>query len=87
MSNYPKVYTNAQLWHKEGITCDNVVVAVIDSGVTTHPDLNIIQGFSAFEDGSTQDDNSHGTHVAGIIGSKKYGVAPGVKILPVKIAN
>ncbi|MCB9063364.1 MAG: S8 family serine peptidase [Halobacteriovoraceae bacterium] len=38
-------------------------------------------------DNSPQDDHGHGTHVAGIAAGKIAGVAPGAKILPVKVMN
>jgi subtilisin family serine protease len=77
-----------------------VTVAVIDTGVDpNHPDLQgaLLPGttFLTSPDptcapGSTVDDNSHGTHVAGLIaangnnGQGIAGVAFGVKILPIK---
>jgi type VII secretion-associated serine protease mycosin len=71
-----------------------VVVAVVDGGVDlTHPDLaaNLEQGYNFVENNTTPaDDNGHGTHVAGIIaaslnGQGVVGVAPQVKILPVRV--
>lgn len=76
-----------------------VTVAVIDTGVDgTHPDLagQVLPGYD-FVSGATgsqagwDDANSHGTHVAGIIAAKDNngvgitGVAPDVKILPVRV--
>jgi hypothetical protein len=70
-----------------------VVVAVVDTGVSAHTDLSgrLLTGKS-FVSGVTtaKDDNSHGTHVAGIIaaaadGKGMMGVAPGSTILPVKV--
>lgn len=66
-----------------------VKVAVIDSGIYDHPDLDIInnENFVTDED-SYNDANGHGTHVAGIIGSsgngssnKYQGIAPGVSLI------
>ncbi len=72
----------------------DVIVAVLDSGVNlTHPDLqaNIITG-TTFISGTTtpEDDNGHGTHVAGVIAAVinnggVVGVAPQAKIMPVKV--
>lgn len=39
----------------------------------------------SFVAGSNKDDNGHGTHVAGTIGSRTYGVAKAIKILGVKV--
>jgi subtilisin family serine protease len=76
----------------------NVMVTVCDSGVDEkHPDLrdNVIQpGFNTV-DNSTRSSpvNLHGTAVAGLIASKANnglgisGIAPGVRILPVRVSN
>lgn len=69
-------------------------VAVIDTGIQlTHPDLNVV-GHVTFVRGtkSGNDDNGHGTHVAGTIGAKDdgvgvVGVAPGVALYAVKVLD
>src|SRR3954453_5101731 len=72
----------------------NVNVAVIDTGVDlAHPDLNVTSGTNCVSPGSSaQDDNGHGTHVAGTIaaqnnGSGVEGVAPGTQVYAVKVLN
>ena len=81
--------------HALGSTGDGVTVAVIDSGIDLlHPDLsanlhpslaaNCIEPLLP-----PQDDNSHGTHVAGTIaaadnGVGVLGVAPSATLVPVK---
>jgi len=75
----------------------NIDVAVLDSGVDTdHPDLNIAGGTSVIGPAcigdSYEDDNGHGTHVAGTIGAKDddrgvVGIAPGARIWAVKVLN
>lgn len=71
----------------------NVRVAVIDTGVDiNHPDLNanVKGGVNTISrNKSYQDDNGHGTHVAGIIGAVNntigvVGAAPRVEIYAVK---
>jgi subtilisin family serine protease len=79
----------------------NVDVAVIDSGVDLdHPDLNVVAATNC-SGGSPMrgkcgtggdDDNGHGTHVAGTIGALDngigvVGVAPGARIHAVKVLN
>jgi type VII secretion-associated serine protease mycosin len=72
----------------------SVKVAVIDTGVDlTHPDLKqrLLPGVNVIEaGGSSNDDNGHGTHVAGIIGASvnnRQGIA-GLnwysRVLPIK---
>lgn len=83
--------------HDLGYTGEGITVAIIDTGVVPHSDLirpkNRIVGFKDFVNGNSKpyDDNGHGTHVAGIIGSNGYasrgkyaGVAPEVNILAIK---
>ena len=121
------------LWRKT--TGTDQVVAVVDSGITDHPDLDnqILPGYDfvsqfpltdeydnvvAYEDtgrdgdgrdsnpqdegdwesagycypgGGAYDSSWHGTHIAGIIAAQSnnsegiVGIAPGVKILPVRV--
>jgi subtilisin family serine protease len=72
-----------------------VTVAVLDTGVDLdHPDLvgNLVPGYNAINPSATpQDDNGHGTLVAGIIGAGTNnangvaGIAWNAKIMPVKV--
>lgn len=63
---------------------ENISVAVIDTGVNSdHPGLTnrILPGYNAIDKTTNaQDDNGHGTFIAGIISQ----VAPSAKILPIK---
>ena len=61
---------------------------VIDSGIADgHRDLGgrVRSGFTAIDDGrGTRDCAGHGTHVAGTIGGRTYGVAPAVALVAVR---
>jgi subtilisin len=69
-------------------------VAVLDSGVDLkNADLNAVSGKNCVSTTATaQDDNGHGTNVAGILaarntGSVVTGVAPGTRVYSVKVLN
>ena len=68
-------------------------VAVIDTGIDLgHPDLNAVNGHDCVDGGSAQDDEGHGTHVAGTIaaegdGAGVVGVAPGTAVHAVKVLD
>ncbi|CAH1210382.1 hypothetical protein PAECIP111893_03214 [Paenibacillus plantiphilus] len=44
---------------------EGVKIAIIDTGIAAHPDLHIAGGINTVDGSSYQDDNGHGTHVAG----------------------
>ncbi len=76
--------------HGQEVTGAGINVAIFDTGISPHPDLNIKGGVS-FVDGvhSYYDDNGHGTHIAGTIGALLngkgiLGVAPLANIYSVK---
>ena len=63
------------------LTGSGVTAYVLDTGVAlTDP------GFAGRASGDA-DCHGHGTHVAGIIGSSEFGVARGVKVISVKVAD
>lgn len=75
-------------------TGDVVKVGVIDTGIElAHPDLstNIKGGYNAINSRkSANDDNGHGTHVAGIIGALNntigvVGVGPAIDLYAIKV--
>lgn len=100
------VVGNPAVWAQEdpsGIkaTGEGVTVAVIDTGVDyTHPDLGggfgaghkVVGGWDFVNnDADPMDDNSHGTHVAGIVAGKPAaaggvtGAAPDAELLAYKV--
>jgi hypothetical protein len=91
-------FINADDVQALGFTGGGVLVAVLDTGIDTdHPDLSDHIAYGAYHflgQGSdtgpgAEDNNGHGTNVAGIITSKgtvaPVGVAPNVTILPIKV--
>jgi type VII secretion-associated serine protease mycosin len=80
-------------------TGKGVVVAVIDSGVYPHVDLrnNLLNGMSVISgsgDNGKRDPDGHGTKMASLIaahgrpgGTGVVGIAPGAKILPVRVSD
>jgi subtilisin family serine protease len=67
-----------------------VTAYIIDTGIrTTHGDFEgrAFSGYDAVDGGTANDCNGHGTHVAGTVGGKTYGVAKGVKLVAVRVLN
>jgi subtilisin family serine protease len=73
----------------------NADVAILDTGVDrNHPDLNVVGGYNCTSRNRDKwdDNNGHGTHVAGIVGALDnnigvVGVAPGVRLWSVKVLD
>ncbi|MFI9238249.1 type VII secretion-associated serine protease mycosin [Streptomyces sp. NPDC053079] len=87
-----------EMWQTS--TGAGMTIAVVDSGVD--PELGDLQGqvlpgedFSGIEGGAHSDYDGHGTSMAVLIagtgksngGAGSYGLAPGVKILPLRVIN
>jgi aqualysin 1 len=64
---------------------------IIDTGIlTTHSEFTgrMAPGFTAILDGrGTNDCNGHGTHVAGTVGGRSWGMARGVTLVPVRVLD
>jgi subtilisin family serine protease len=71
----------------------NVDIAIIDTGIQlNHPDLNVFKDVSFVNTANGNDDNGHGTHVAGSAAAKDndigvVGVAPGARLWAVKVLD
>ncbi|MCM1158491.1 MAG: S8 family peptidase [Bacteroidales bacterium] len=94
MSSSPKIpalISGARALHEQGYTGDRVTVAIMDSGIAPHPDI-AGERILAFQDFISNrnfpyDDYSHGTHVAGIIGGTKTGIAPQCRLVCLKVLD
>ena len=76
----------------DGASAVNVDVAVIDTGIYAHTDLNVVGGTNCTTGKGYNDGNGHGTHVAGTIAAKDnnlgvVGVAPGARLWAVRVLN
>ncbi len=71
----------------------DVDIAIIDTGIDlTHPDLNVVANVTFVSTRNGNDDNGHGSHVAGIAAAKDngmgvVGVAPGARLWAVKVLD
>ena len=75
-------------YNNNGSTVD---AYIFDSGIRLdHAQFTnrVLSGFNAITPGaSANDDNGHGSHVAGTVGGTTYGVAKGIRLIPVKVLN
>ncbi|MEH0938977.1 S8 family serine peptidase [Micromonospora psammae] len=71
-------------------SASDVTAYIIDTGINIdHQDFGgrASHGFNAVPDGNVADCNGHGTHVAGTVGGKAYGVAKDVNLVAVRVLN
>ncbi|MFE2476414.1 S8 family serine peptidase [Streptomyces sp. NPDC059389] len=71
-------------------TAQGVTAYVVDTGIyTSHQEFGgrARVGYNGVFMESSSDCNGHGTHVAGTLGGATYGVAKGVSLVGVKVAN
>jgi subtilisin family serine protease len=71
-----------------------VTLAIIDTGIQPHPDLQLVPGWNTLDNNAdTHDGNGHGTMVAGIAGARGnngvgvVGVIWNVNLMPVKCVS
>ena len=87
-------YIHASAAYRQGIFGQGILVAVLDTGIYPHSDLQgRILGFRDYIRQRQQpyDDNGHGTHISGIIGAggkgAVHGVAPGCYLQGYKVLD
>ncbi|MCX5752689.1 MAG: S8 family serine peptidase, partial [Candidatus Krumholzibacteria bacterium] len=82
----------------QGFGSASVIIAIIDTGADIdHPDLTLVTGYDFGDSDTNPDDNSsgggHGTCCSGVAVAKANnglgacGIAPGCKVMPLKVAN
>jgi subtilisin family serine protease len=82
---YLEKTANAKLNHDQ-LTGKGVKMAVIDTGIAKHMEINVKEGVNFINPfASYEDDHGHGTAVAGVIASKQFGVSPGVELYSLKV--
>jgi serine protease AprX len=101
-SPYVRAVGATKLWtERPELLGDGITVAVVDSGVNAHVELQDASQNSRIKAhwdftgvGDVTDRYGHGTHVAGIVGSngsttsgQRIGMAPNVNLLNVKVSN
>jgi subtilisin family serine protease len=70
-------------------TGSGVKAYILDTGIRSgHADFGgrVTSGYTAIGS-STEDENGHGTHVAGTVGGSTYGVAKNVTLVPVRVLD
>ena len=70
----------------------NADIAILDTGITPHADLNLAGGYDCTGVGYTRDDHYHGTFVAGLAAAKDndtgiVGAAPGARVWAIKVLD
>ncbi|MFF5563190.1 S8 family serine peptidase [Streptomyces sp. NPDC012623] len=70
---------------------DGATAYIVDTGIDySHPEFGgrAVPGFDAVDgDGNALDCNGHGTHVAGTVAGRTYGVAPQARLVSVRVVD
>ncbi len=84
----------APIAHQNHFRGEGTTIAVLDTGVSPHPELGTRllskKGYNFVNDKLTSDDDfpsGHGTPVAVLAAGTSLGVAPAANILPIKVCN
>lgn len=99
----PRGVRRIRAWHERrkdahidlGVHGNGQNVAILDTGIDVdHPDLAVLAGLGkdCVGGGTVNDQNGHGTHVAGIVGARVNGhgfrgVAPNARVVPVRVLD
>jgi serine protease AprX len=94
-STYPQSVGATDLW-TQSISGEGVGVALLDTGVAAHPDLEgrVVASADLTAEGSFSDSHGHGTFLAGLIAGdgtasagRFTGVAPDAHLVSIKVAG
>ncbi len=85
-----KKQVHAHKVYEAGYSGKGVCIALLDSGVAPH--IQLRDKIVFFRDYVNErlvayDDNGHGTHIAGILGGRDCGMAPGIHLVVFKILD
>lgn len=76
--------------YKDNLTGNNIGIAILDTGAYIHKEIyNNIKVFKDYINNNADcyDDNGHGSHVAGIIAAKSFGIAPNASLIVLKVLD
>ena len=90
-SKIPALVSGAAAFHEQGITGKEVTIAIMDSGLAPHKEIDT-ERILTFEDfvynrKILYDDFTHGTHVTGIAAAGKLGIAPASNLVILKVLD
>ncbi|MCA1060306.1 S8 family serine peptidase [Rossellomorea aquimaris] len=88
--NWGYHFLNIDTLHTEyGLTGKNVKVALIDTGISDKAlNIDVVEGINVIDNSDDfTDDHGHGTHITGLLASKKIGVAPDIELYVAKALN